>query len=514
MSVIQYPDAINAPELQIWNNAAFDSGDKDESAAMNASWCSLQSISISCSESHESDSSKENFSPDFCKSNVSLKFSTPLKPLQQNDATGRTEGKPLKLLFKQGILLPSPTKPPSKTENEGPRDHSNIDTEIEEIEMEISRLRSKLEALRLEKAEKNLKTTERRQGIVHARFVEEKQSSRKSATGIKIEEPPATNTGTKFRCRGVSLGPAEIIAGISSRHTGKLEITPIQSIQNRRKSCFWKLEDIKEEVTKQRRRSVSSSPKSRLSVSKIQASKQALTTVGSKKFMKRDDSFMSSIQPQKLFKEGEKSVASKKPLRPGRVIASRYNETPVKSTGNPPKTDQRKRSLPENDRVDNKRYDKKRFSVGKFQGFQSEPGRNQVSEKKVKKRWEIPSEAAIDLKNSFVNESQLSVLKVADVLPRIKTVRCTDESPRDSGPAKRVAELIGRKSYFSVEETEVEVPTSFSNVNHGSPCDGLSIYGAGFDSCGPRMGLHMKNHGKFGGNWVLLTLIDGFLYTE
>ncbi|XP_043687416.1 uncharacterized protein LOC122638623 [Telopea speciosissima] len=456
MSVVQYPDAINAPDLQIWNNAAFDSGDKDESAAMNTSWCSLQSISIGRSESQESDSSKENLSPDFCKSNVSLKSSRPLKPLQQNDANGRSEGKPLKLLFKQGILLPSPTIPSTKTENEVARDDSNIDTEIEEIELEISRLTSKLEALRLAKTEKNLKTIERRRGTGHAKFTEEKQNSKNSATAIKIEEPPATTTGTKFRRRGVSLGPAEVTAGISSRQTGKLEITPIQSIQNRRKSCFWKLEDIKEEVTKQKRRGLSSSPKSRLSVSKIQASKQALTTVGSKKYMKQDDAVMSSIQPQKLFKEGEKSVASKKPLRPGRVIASRYNETPAKYTGNSTKTDQRKRSLPENDKVDTKRFDKKRFSVGKLQGFQSEPGWNQVSEKKVKKRWEIPNDAAMDLSNSLVNGSQLSVLKIADLLPRIKTVRCTEESPRDSGPAKRVAELIGRKSYFSTEETDVE----------------------------------------------------------
>ncbi|KAJ4976172.1 hypothetical protein NE237_001278 [Protea cynaroides] len=444
---------------------------------MKASWCSVQSISINRSESPESYSSKENLSPAFCKSNVSLKSSTSIKPLQQNDATGRSEGKPLKLLFKQGVLLPAPTPTPSKTENEGIRDDSNIDTEIETIELEISRLRSKLKALRLDKTKKNVKTIERRRWNVPANSLEDKQNSKHPATEIEIDEPPATSTGTKFPHRGVSLGPAEVIAGIKSRQTGKLEITPIQSIKNRRKSCFWKLEDIKEEVTKQRRRSVSSIPKSRSFVSKIPASKQALTTVGSKKSIKRDDSVMSFIQPKKLFTEGEKSAASKKPLKPGRVVASRYNETPAHSFGNHTKTDQGKRSsLSEND-DDSKRCEKKRDSVGKSQIFQSEPGRNQVNEKNeknVKKQWEIPIDAAMDRRKSSVNGSQLSVLKIADLLPRIKTGRCSDDSPRDSGAAKRVAELIGRKSFFSPEETEVETSVcqalSFHELGEEEPC--------------------------------------------
>ncbi|KAJ4982153.1 hypothetical protein NE237_032990 [Protea cynaroides] len=453
MSVLQYPDAINDPDLQLWNNAAFDTGESDQSASMKDSWCSLQSISINRSESPESDSSKENQSPAFSNANVSVKSPTPLKFLRQNEATGRSQGKPLKLLFKQGMLLPSPT--PSKTENDAAPDDSKIDTEIEQIELEISRLTSKLDALRLEKAEKNSETVERHGRIVPANF-KEKQRPKNSATATKIDEPPATITGTKFRRRGLSLGPSEINAGVRSRQIGKLEITPIQSIQNRRKSCFWKLEDIREEVIKQRRQSFSSSPKSRSYVSKIQASKQALTTVGSKKAVKREDSVTSSIQPKKLFKEGEKSAPSKKPLKPGRVIASRYNQTSAQATGNPTKPDQRKRLLLENDKDDTKRCDKKRVSLGISQEFQVEQGRNQANENRMKKQWEIRKPAAMDRRKSAVNGSQLSVLKMADLLPRIRTVQCTDESPRDSGPAKRVADLIGGRSYFSAEETEVE----------------------------------------------------------
>ncbi|XP_042482111.1 uncharacterized protein LOC122062543 [Macadamia integrifolia] len=455
MSILQYTDAINPPDLQVWNNAAFDKGYSDKSANIKASWCSsLQSISINCSDSLASDSSKENLSPAFGNGNVSLKSPTPLKPLQQNEAAGRSQGKPLKLLFTEGMLLLSPT--PSKTENEATGDHNKIDTEIEQIELEISRLTSKLEALRLEKAEKNLKTIERGGRVVPANFVEEKQRTKKSATATKINETPATITGTKFRRRGISLGPSEITAGIRSRQMGKHEITPIQSIQNRRKSCFWKLEDIKEDVIKQRRQSLTSSPKSRFSVSKIQASRQALTTVGSKKSAKRDDSLMSSIQPKNLFKEGEKSVSSKKPLKPGRIVASRYHQTSAQATVNPTKPDQRKGLLPENGNNNSKRCDQKRVSIGTSQGSQDEQGKNLANENQLKKRGETPSDTVTDRRKSTVNGSQLSVLKIADLLPRIRTLRCIDESPRDSGPAKRVSDLNGGRSYFSTEETEVE----------------------------------------------------------
>jgi hypothetical protein len=49
--------------------------------------------------------------------------------------------------------------------------------------------------------------------------------------------------------------------------------------------------------------------------------------VTSKRPVKKEDGVVSSIQPKKLFKDGEKekSVTAKKPLKPGRVVASRYN---------------------------------------------------------------------------------------------------------------------------------------------------------------------------------------------
>ncbi|MFS7964195.1 hypothetical protein Hanom_Chr08g00747341 [Helianthus anomalus] len=37
------------------------------------------------------------------------------------------------------------------------------------------------------------------------------------------------------------------------------------------------------------------------------------------------------------------------------------------------------------------------------------------------------------------------------LLPRIRVVRYMEEAGRDSGPAKRVADLVGKKSYFDEE---------------------------------------------------------------
>jgi hypothetical protein len=61
MSVLQYPDAINAPDLQIWNNAAFDNEEFEGWAAIKASWSNMDAVNLS--ESLESDCSKENLSP-------------------------------------------------------------------------------------------------------------------------------------------------------------------------------------------------------------------------------------------------------------------------------------------------------------------------------------------------------------------------------------------------------------------------------------------------------------------
>ncbi|KAM6572786.1 hypothetical protein CsatA_016866 [Cannabis sativa] len=435
-SILQYPDTMDGPDLQVWNNAAFDDDDFECSAStIKASWSTLHSDLVNRSfESFESDYSKENLSPGFMKTPVTVKSSVPIKPLQPNSAILNSHGRPLK--FEHFLK-----------EGQKERDEKKIDSEIEEIEIEISRLSSRLEALRIEKAERNKKTIERRGRIIPAKFLEPKPS-------VKIEE----STKPKSNRRGLSLGPSEIISGAGFRRLSKIEITPVQTIQNRRKSCFWKLQDIDElRVTKERGKSLSLSPKSRKTTTKTQPPpKQAATTVGSKRAVKKEEAVISSIQPKKLFKEGEKSVAAKKPVKTGRVVASRYNQTP----GN----DGRKRSLPEDDKDESRRNDnKKRMSfTGKQRGGGRELCRSQGTENRMKKKWEIPHEVVVfkGLDEEECQKSPLPETLTADVLPKIKIFRCVKESPRDSGPAKRVVELIGKKSYFCSDD-KIEGPSSF-----------------------------------------------------
>ncbi|KAM5580881.1 hypothetical protein ABKV19_010209 [Rosa sericea] len=418
MSVLEYPDAINAPELQVWNNAAFDDneGSGFSGASVKASW------------SFESDCSKENLSP-VPKTPVFAASSVPFKPLNGNSRR----------------LSVAPKKMGFEVEEEKGRDLGKIDSEIEEIEKEIGRLNSRLELLKLEKAQK---AAEKRGRVVAAKFMEPPKQSVKNSDGLrKIEESLNLSARPKVNRRGMSLGPSEIIAGAGFRRPSKLEITPVQKIQDRRKSCFWKLQDIDElRVTKERGKSTSLSPKSRKTASKIGAPKQAATSIGgSKRPVKKEDKVLGSIEPKKLFKEGEKSVPNKKPVKAGRVVASRYNQIGTSSAA---AADGRKRSLPDDDKEDGSRCEKKRVSlVGKPRDIGREGSRSVGPESRMKKRWEIPSEVVVF---QGVEEDGVAEMgDVSDVLPKIRTGRCVNDTPRGSGPAKRVAELVGMKKYFS-----------------------------------------------------------------
>ncbi|KAG2702451.1 hypothetical protein I3760_06G090300 [Carya illinoinensis] len=158
-----------------------------------------------------------------------------------------------------------------------------------------------------------MSTVERWGRIVPPKFMEPKQGVDNSDLNRKIEEPLISSAKPKINRRGLSLCPTEIFAGARPQQLDKPEITPVQPIQSRRKSCFWKLQDIDElKAAKERGKSLSVSPKSRKTLSKFQAPKQAATTVGSKKPVKKEDRFLASIQPKKLFKDREKSLTAKK----------------------------------------------------------------------------------------------------------------------------------------------------------------------------------------------------------
>ncbi|KAF9594900.1 hypothetical protein IFM89_035061 [Coptis chinensis] len=419
MSVLQYQVSMSddiTDDVQIWNNAAFDNGD----TVVKDSFSSMQSVSGDGSEfDSEFGLSKENYCPDLCTSPVCLRSPMNVKPLCVNNGNVKSQGKPLKVLFKQGLLDPMP----SVCDNGGEvvRDDSKIDEEMEEIEKEVSRLLLKLGSLRLEKEARDVKP------LCTPKVVEQKETSKVSFMPRKIEGSPVVRNGVRSNLRGVSigpleiaaggarlqrkqeitpipsgknrrgislgpleiasgvrsqrgkqevtpiqpvknrrgisLGPSEIIAGTRSQQRGKQELPPIQSAQNsRRKSCFYKLQEVDEgKVLKARGgRSLSLSPQSRLAQSKIQASKQRFMTTEYNKTVKKDDRVLFGVRPKNLFKEGEQSSFSKRPIKSGRVVASRYSQIPAQCSGNQTQNDRRKMSLPGNDKCD-----KKRSSVGK-----------------------------------------------------------------------------------------------------------------------------------------------------
>ncbi|KAL3624759.1 hypothetical protein CASFOL_031427 [Castilleja foliolosa] len=419
MSVLQYPEKMDSSslDLQIWNNAVYDNNGEvsEDMKGSRQSWGSLKSIFENPNSSFDSLSDKENNNINNPISSVSssLKPSiTPFKPVNADGPTGRKSR--IEGFSEKGCF------------DEKKSDSRKIDEEIEAIESEISKLKSRLESLRLEKSEMSVKALEKRGRIVSAKFMDPTPSAKKVLRrGISlgpVEIMSSARRGAK------SMGPSEIFgATVKSRQqmSGKQEsiTTPIQN--NRRKSCFWKLQDI-DESPKRRGKSSSLSPKSRKAANlKSQVTtRQAVTTIASKKTL---SVINNSVQPKKLFREGEKMgpTTSKKPLRPGRVVASRYNN----QNPGPASAVMRKRSLPEND--DN----------GLGLKLDNNTGTLSIEKSRSKKRWEInPSEIIVHGSDRL------------DLLPRIKIARCVKESPRDSGPAKKVAELIGRKSFFASDE--------------------------------------------------------------
>nr|POE50230.1 hypothetical protein CFP56_45831 [Quercus suber] len=128
----------------------------------------------------------------------------PIRPLCPNSLVVNSQGKPFKVLVKEGLLETPmvPKKEHEKREEKDDRvsDERKIDLEIEEIQKEISWLSLRLEVLRLEKAKRNaMKTVERHGKIVQAKFMEPKQSVKNLDLMKKIEEPLPSSVKSKTR---------------------------------------------------------------------------------------------------------------------------------------------------------------------------------------------------------------------------------------------------------------------------------------------------------------------------
>ncbi|XP_008803859.2 uncharacterized protein LOC103717311 [Phoenix dactylifera] len=567
MSLLHFPDAVNPRNLQIWNNAAFDdAAGGTVVAAEKLPWSALQPISDNQSESLDLDPCKENRSPSpvYEKTPVSKKSSTALKPA--------ISGKASKVSFKEDAQI----------------NDESFDDEIEEIEKEIRRLSSRLEALRIKKAERDSRVAAaRRHGrIVPAKFMDPKQNTMKiletpaskkiaqspssaklrqrcgslgpleiiasspkvldlkqsstkslgsSSALKKIEQSPAS---ARLQRRGVSLGPLEIHESVRSRQLKAPEGTPLRSVQIHKKQGLWKLEGIQEENRERRSspksrpssaakasvprkgatatiaakkvaesptnarfqrrgvslgpseivmsarscqtrkiqevkekrmkaekggRSLSVSPKSQRSsvAAKVSDLRKGIATVGAKKPVKKEEGSLASLKPKVLFHEGKITVPAKRPSKNSRarVVASRYSLAITGVAGDKAGSSRRKWSLPELGMDE---------TNGSLQGSHGTAHESQEELDVQMKRGEEMSskvEGNVDHLLYVDENSPPSIMKIAELLPKIKKLRCVTESPRDSGRAKRVAELVGKRSVFGEADDE----------DVTSPCQALTF---------------------------------------
>lgn len=210
-----------------------------------------------------------------------------------------------------------------------------------------------MEALRIEKFEKSENFEEEREKDLGQKFVKQKRNvkvlkekkmlevslaigARKKTPGRGLSLCPGEITD--IRRRGLSLGPAEIYKS-GQLVNQETMATPFQATQCRRKSCFWKLSDIGEQMvlSKERRKSLSLSPKSGKNVVRTQALRQVATT-----------------------KEGFEERRLDSQFNTAKEIVHRWGEIGCYEREKAPRPG-RKRYFLENGNDGSKRCDKKRF---------------------------------------------------------------------------------------------------------------------------------------------------------
>ncbi|KAJ6826983.1 uncharacterized protein M6B38_370010 [Iris pallida] len=418
-------------------------------------------------------------------------------------AAGAAAAENLPWLPLQPISLDDPGAKENRCPNPAEEPHAGLDSEIQELEREIARLSKKLHLLKIKKAgpaapspKPAAAPTATRGRVVPAKFMaaesptplRARQSpgscrrrgmslgpmeiSRIASAGSipfpasasaakRIREPPTERKVLESpgsRGRGLSLGPTEIsgsgagrkplprkLGGIreeeqegsaaSSRRRG-MSIGPAEIFSAR--SRFRQTSKIQEAIkgAKETRagRSLSSSPKPRRAAtsSRVSELRKGVSTVGAKKPVRREEGPTSNIKPKALFQEAK--TTGKRPNAKVRIVASRYS---LIGGGNEPDSKKRKWSLPEPSEEDRS---------GLAGGGGGGSGRS----------LSLGGSTARSLMNAEEERASSSppwIMRMAATLPKIRTLRHgAIESPRDSGCAKRVAELVGRRSCFAADD--------------------------------------------------------------
>lgn len=261
-----------------------------------------------------------------------------------------------------------------------------------------------------------------------------------------IKEPPVQ------RRRGVSLGPLEIHHGVGSKAPAAARAKPFTTKLNaireetRPSKQFavpakpWPSSntrqtlDSRQGTAASRAKARSPSPRPRR-----QSNGKATDTRGGNKVVDElkpkgaSSSQSSSATAAAAAAATAKRMAGSSKMR---VIPSRYSLTPGASLGGSGAQERRrKQSLP---------------------GSSGDANQNEEIRAKVIERSNDPL-------------SPQTISKVAEMLPKIRTMPPPDESPRDSGCAKRVAELVGKRSFFTAaaedgRALDVEAPEAVAEA--------------------------------------------------
>ncbi|PAN22712.1 hypothetical protein PAHAL_4G039700 [Panicum hallii] len=135
------------------------------------------------------------------------------------------------------------------------------------------------------------------------------------------------------------------------------------------------------------------------------------------------------LKPKAVVNHAGNAAVVKRPAGSSkvRVVPSRYSLTPGSSLAAGTQEKRRKQSLP--------------GSAG---------GASQREEIRAKLTEQLNDELSPE-----------TIAKVAVLLPRIRTMPPSDESPRDSGCAKRVADLVGKRSFFTAAVDDGNAVTPF-----------------------------------------------------
>ncbi|XP_062229614.1 uncharacterized protein LOC133927255 [Phragmites australis] len=260
-----------------------------------------------------------------------------------------------------------------------------------------------------------------------------------------IMEPPVQ------RRRGVSLGPLEIHHGVGSRPAvAGARVNPFPNKLNAVReegqhskhavpakpwlsSSVKQPPDVKQgaAASRAKARSGNMSPRSRR-----QSTAKATDTRGGNAKTTETRGGNAAVGTNKVVAElkpkgvtNHTGNAGKRPAGSSkvRVVPSRYSLTSGSSLGAGTQDKRRKQSLP--------------GSTGG--ASQREEIRAKVTE---------PSNGVL---------SPETIAKVSELLPRIRTLPASDESPRDSGCAKRVADLVGKRSFFTAAADDGNMVTPY-----------------------------------------------------